>query len=207
MMNEEQHNLYQKPAIDHSKTSKKESAKAITSTLGLFLLAPIIALILVAFVFQSYRVDGQSMESTLSNNDRLIVTKIARTWSRITHRSYIPSRYDVVVFKKSETFGLKNLDEIQLIKRVIGLPGERVVVNNGAVTVYNRETPGGFNPDKDKEYSSGFGTTTGNVDVILEDDEIFVMGDNRGNSLDSRVFGPINSSSLVGTLAFRIYPF
>lgn len=206
-MNEEPHNQYQKPELNHIKKSNKDSVKTISTTIGMFLLAPVIALILVAFVFQSYRVDGASMETTLSNNDRLIVTKIAKTWSRITHNSYIPARYDIVVFKKSETFGLKNLDEIQLIKRVIGLPGERVVVKNGTVTVYNLENPNGFNPDNNQKYSSGIDTTSGNVDVVLGDNEIFVMGDNRGNSLDSRAFGPINANSLVGTLAFRIYPF
>jgi signal peptidase I len=206
MMNEEQHIPDNYPNLTSNRKSKKESTKAIFGTVGMFLLAPVIALILVAFVFQSYRVDGQSMETTLSNNDRLIVTKIAKTWSKITHHSYIPARYDIVVFKKSETFGLRKLNDIQLIKRVIGLPGDRVVVKDGSVTIYNKENPGGFNPDKNQDYTSGISTTSGNVDVVVGKDQIFVMGDNRSNSLDSRVFGSIDSSSLVGTLAFRIYP-
>lgn len=188
------------------KKSKKDTAKAISGTLAMFLLAPVIALFLVAFVFQSYRVDGASMESTLSNNDRLIVSKVPKTWSKITKEPYIPARYDIIVFQKSESFGLKEYDKIQLIKRVIGLPGERVVIKNGSITVYSEEQPEGFNPDESQEYAKNLGDTSGEVDVKVEKDEVFVVGDNRNNSLDSRVFGPIDSSDIIGKLAFRIYP-
>ncbi|HMS23763.1 MAG TPA: signal peptidase I [Candidatus Saccharibacteria bacterium] len=188
------------------KKTKKDTAKAISGTLAMFLLAPVIALFLVAFVFQSYRVDGASMESTLSNNDRLIVSKVPKTWSKITKEPYIPARYDIIVFQKSESFGLKEYDKIQLIKRVIALPGEKVVIKNGVVTVYTSEQPEGFNVDEGQDYASNIGNTGGEVNVKVENDEVFVLGDNRNNSLDSRVFGPINSNNIIGKLAFRIYP-
>lgn len=82
----------------------------------------------------------------------------------------------------------------------------RVVVKDGTVTVFNKEHPDGFNPDKDKEYSKSFSTTNGNVDVTVQPGQVFVMGDNRGNSLDSRYFGPIDDSTIVGKLGMRIFP-
>src|SRR5581483_2094428 len=66
--------------------------RSILSTAALFILAPLTALAIAAFVVQSYQVDGQSMEPTLQNNDRLIVDKVPRTWARITHHGYVPSR-------------------------------------------------------------------------------------------------------------------
>lgn len=190
---------------DHKK-AKKESIKSVLSTIGLFILAPVIALILVSFVFQSYRVDGDSMEKTLSNNDRLIVNKLPVTGAKISGSDFIPERYEIIVFKKTESIGLSNYGDRQLIKRVIGLPGERVVVKNGTVTVYNDQNPNGFNPDESQDYSKSFSNVDGSADVTLEDNEIFVMGDNRNNSLDSRSFGPLNSQDIIGTLAFRMFP-
>ncbi len=204
-MYEVEHEHTPEPTKHHK--PRKESLKAILSTVGVFILAPIIALILVAFVFQSYRVDGDSMESTLSNNDRLIVSKIEKTWSRITSSDYIPDRYEIVVFKETDSFGLKQYGQIQLIKRVIGLPGERVVIKNNKVTVYNEANPNGFNPDANQDYTDNNSlNTSGNVDIVVGPDEVFAMGDNRNNSLDSRAFGPIKSSNIVGKLAFKIFP-
>src|SRR5882762_2580960 len=67
-----------------------EGLKSILSTIAILIIAPLIALTLTAFVFQSYEVDGPSMETTLQNHDRLIVVKVPRTFARITHHSYIP---------------------------------------------------------------------------------------------------------------------
>src|SRR3989344_8494392 len=68
-------------------------------TIVIILLAPLLAFLITAFVFRTYQVDGPSMETTLQNNDRLIIDKVPRTWSRITHHQYIPNRYDIIVFK------------------------------------------------------------------------------------------------------------
>src|SRR4051812_22701390 len=72
----------------------------ILSTLLILVAAPLIALLLTAFVFQSYEVDGQSMETTLHDHDRLIVLKVPRTVSRLTNHPYIPHRGDVIIFVK-----------------------------------------------------------------------------------------------------------
>ena len=94
----------------------------------------------------------------------------------------------------------------QLIKRVIGLPGERVVIQNGYITIYNNAHPSGFNPDKTSGYKITAATTSGDIDTILDANQIFVCGDNRTNSEDSRFFGPINANQIVGRLVLRILP-
>ncbi|HEX5796931.1 MAG TPA: signal peptidase I [Candidatus Saccharimonadales bacterium] len=183
---------------------KQEAKRELFSTLAVLIIAPIIAILLTAFVFQSYQVDGPSMENTLHNNDRLIVTKLGKTWSRLTGGNYIPDRYSIVIFNYNGGFEVENK---QLIKRVIGLPGDRVVVQNGAVTIYNEEHPGGFNPDTIVTEAPIVSSNKGEADVTLKEGELFVMGDNRGNSLDSREFGPISSQDIVGHLSVRIFPF
>jgi signal peptidase I len=112
---------------------KHSTLREILSTIGVLLVALVVALGLIAFVFQSYQVDGPSMETTLQNQDRLIVWKLPRTWSRITHHQYVPKRGDVVVFVESGLEQYGQGSSKQLIKRVIGLPGDRVVVNGGVV--------------------------------------------------------------------------
>ena len=179
--------------------------RSVLSTVLLFALAPITALAIAAFVIQSYQVDGQSMETTLQNNDRLIVNKIPRTWARITHHPYVPPRATIIIFNENLDLG-NGLSEKQLVKRVIGLPGERVVVKDGKFTVYNTQHPEGFNPDLSGKYKITAPTTPGDVDVTLTNDQLFVSGDNRTNSEDSRYFGPIALSQVVGKLSFRIIP-
>lgn len=196
------------PAPEAPKSSRMETLKSVLSTVGIFLLAPLIAIILTAFVFQSYEVDGQSMEITLQNQDRLIVYKLPKTWARIWRQDYVPAREEVIVFTRhnSSEFGDGSSDK-QLIKRVIGIPGDHVVIKDGKVTVFNEDNPAGYNPDKDKPRTEGFSRTEGNIDVTVDEGEVFVLGDNRGNSLDSRYFGPIKTSDISGDLVLRIYPF
>ena len=204
--------LMQDQPIDPISTPEqpqKEGLASILSTVGVLLLAPLIAIFLTAFVFQSYQVNGPSMETTLQNNDRLIVWKLPRTWARITKHAYVPNRGDVVIFNEpvaAEELGLGAGK--QLIKRVIGLPGERVVVKDGTITVYNNQHPKGFSPDKTMDYNKDdiIPETSGSLDITVPDDQIFVSGDNRPDSLDSRSFGPVPLSDVVGKLAIRILP-
>lgn len=179
------------------------------SSISFLAIALLIGLFLAVFIFQSYKVDGPSMETTLHQNDRLIVWKLPRTWSRITGHQYVPKRGDVVVINQSglSSFGDAN-DTKQLIKRVIGLPGERVVIKDGRVVVYNSQYPDGFEPDKTLDYGkeTAIPETTNNIDVELGPSQLFICGDNRSNSLDSRAFGPIETNQLVGKLVARIAP-
>jgi signal peptidase I len=178
---------------------------AIISSVLVFLVVPVlIAFILTAFVIQSYQVDGQSMETTLQNHDRLIVDKVPRTLARVTGHQYVPGRGDIIVFNQT---GLPDaFFQKQLIKRVIGLPGERVVISGGHITIYNQKETGGFNPDTTGKYKIAAATTSGDIDVTLGSNEIFVCGDNRSNSEDSRYFGPVNLDNVIGKLVVRILP-
>lgn len=185
-------------------TSKR---REILSTIVLIGVALLIPVLLTTFIFQSYVVDGPSMESTLQNNDRLLVDKAPRTWSRVTRHPYVPKRYDIIIFNHTGTFGMELTTEKQLIKRVVGLPGERVVVKDGIVTVYNSDHPNGFEVDRAGPESAVIGDTAGIIDQNVGQNEVYVMGDNRPNSLDSRSFGPVDTKDIVGKLSIRVYPF
>lgn len=180
---------------------KKE--EGVISFFVTILVAVILVAIIQLFFFQSYKVFGSSMFSTLHDGDRLIISKIGKTVSNLKHRPYQPKRGDIIVFVDPQN------PAIQLIKRVIGLPGERVVVKNGKITVYNKRNPNGFNPD-DAPYGKDLPPTSGNVDITVGKDHLFVSGDNRtgSNSLDSRnELGTVPEQNVVGKLELRIWPF
>lgn len=190
---------------NQSANPKKSGLRSVLSTVGLIIIAVVVAFSVSFFVFQSYQVEGQSMETTLKNGDRLIVNKVPVTFSKITSKDFVPARGSIIIF---EQVGFVESSERQLIKRVIGLPGDRMVIKEGVVTIFNTAHPTGYNPDTSGEYSvpETAKLTSGNVDTTVEAGEIFVLGDNRANSADSRIFGPINSSSVIGQLVMRILP-
>lgn len=180
-----------------------EDTKNIIYTVALFILSPFFAVLMIVFIFQSYVVDGSSMESTLQDGNRVFILKLPKTFSGLRGKQYVPSRGEVVVFKKPSDPG------IQLIKRVIGLPGDRVVVKNNKITVYNTDQPSGFNPDSDNLYANDLDITVGDVDVNVGENELFVVGDNRspGGSLDSRNgLGLVPTQNVVGRLWIRYFP-
>ena len=196
-----------KPIPNEDETSRS-GWREFSSTLAILGVALLTALFIIAFVFRSYEVDGPSMQNTLQNTDKLIIWKVPRSWARLTHHNYIPKRGDIVVFDQTglSEFGDRS-DKKQLIKRVIGLPGDRIVVSDGAVTVYNKTNPKGFDPDITLGYGGkDFPTTSSNIDKTLNDKQIFVMGDNRVESLDSRAFGPIQANQIIGKLVLRVFP-
>lgn len=191
------------PAPTVSYKEDKKSFRSAFSTIMLFVSAFGIAIFLNTFVIQSYQVDGQSMEHTLQNDDRLIVDKVPRTLARVTGHQYVPKRADIIIFNMDSLPGY--VGQKQLIKRVIGLPGERVVVHDGKITVYNAQHPEGFDPDDSGTYQH-VEPTGQEVDIKLQSDELFVCGDNRPNSEDSRYFGPIKTNQVVAKLVLRILP-
>lgn len=159
------------------------------------------------------------MENTLQNDDRVIVNRLPVSWSHFLGQEYVPKRGQIIVFANGAASGpltceapVGQVDQY-IIKRVIAFPGERVTVKNGVLKVYNEEHPDGFLPDADtrvdatngpKEYSSG------DVDMIVPEGEIFVAGDNRegSHSFDSRSgLGTIPYCRIIGPAAVRIYPF
>lgn len=185
-------------------TQRKSVIKKVLSAVEFVITVAIMVSIILMFGLQSYRVEGQSMVPTLHQDDRLIVSKLGKTWSRINSKNYIPDRGEIIVFESPRE------NNIRIIKRVIGLPGERVVIENGKYVVYNKENPQGFEPDKlyDKEHRFKF--TTGSADTKVPKGEVFVGGDNRtfGGSQDSRNdLGTIPAENIIGKLIIRVLPF
>jgi len=185
---------------------QKGAMREILSTLGILVTALAVALLIIAFVFRSYQVDGPSMQDTLQNQDKLIIWKVPRTWASITRHPYIPKRGDIIVFTESGLSQFGQQDTKQLIKRVIGLPGDHVTIKDGHYVVYNSAHPKGFDPDKTLGYGKNIPATTGQVDVTLGANQLFVSGDNRPDSLDSRAFGPIEANQIIGKLVLRVFP-
>lgn len=193
-----------KPSQHH----QPDNIRSIISTIAILLIAPIVAIVLTLYVFQSYQVNGESMEVTLQNNDRLIIWKVPKTWARITGHAYVPHRGDIVVAHDDNLSKYGDAGK-QIIKRVIGLPGERIVIKNHTVTIFNGEHPDGFQPDKTLPYgaNSVIPETDGNINLTIPAGQVYLMGDNRGNSLDSRSIGPVPVQNIIGKLALRILPF
>lgn len=138
-------------------------------------------------------------------DDRLIVNKIPRTLALLSGQSYLPDRGQIVVFK-NPLFNGGRPDEF-IVKRIIGLPGERVIIKKGTITVFNQDNPRGFKPDKLAPGPKS--PTIGDVDITIPPGELFVSGDNRvgNNSLDSRNgLGTIPLYELEGSVAVRLYP-
>ena len=177
-----------------------------------FIVCVIIGTVLInAFIFRSFNVEGPSMEPTLYTGDRLIVNRMPVTWSQLLNKPYIPERGQVIVFK-NPAFDSQTHTEEYVVKRVIAYAGERVVLENGVFTVYNEAHPEGFNPD-DANHGEPGSPTSGNIpepghEVAKE--SLFVVGDHReGNfSCDSRsCMGDIPLYDVVGPVSLRIYPF
>ncbi len=156
----------------------------------------IVVKLIQGFLVQPFIVDGGSMLPTYHNQEFLLGDKL-------TYRLESPARGDVIIFRLYEN---KNnpYEGKYLIKRLIGKPGERVVVNNGVTTIYNKENPNGFILD---ESFVTYRETEKNIDLTLDEDHYFVMGDNRAQSYDSRDWGPLLASQIKGQVLFRVYPF
>lgn len=174
----------------------------------LFIFAVIIGVVIInAFVFRSFNVEGPSMESTMYTGDRLIVNRLPVTLAQLQNTQYVPERGQIIVFKNPRyTIGRPNE---YIVKRVIAFSGERVVLNNGVYTVYNQSQPNGFNPDDQNQGEPG-SPTSGSVDVVVPEGTLFVSGDHREGrySLDSRNgLGFIPLYDVIGPVSMRIFPF
>lgn len=183
-----------------------DKAKPIYGAIFSWIIFPIvIVLILHFYVFQAFHVVGTSMYPTLNNSDYLIISKLGNTGAEIGHlfgnkNAFTPPRGSIIVFRFP-------IDTSKIfVKRVIGIPGDRVVVNNGRVLVYNAANTNGFNPDTNYEIPST--VTLINTDVKVQPNSVFVMGDNRsdGGSYDSRSWGQVPDSDVVGTVVLRLLP-
>ncbi len=154
----------------------------------------VISLIIVApfriYVAQPFIVSGESMVSTFKPKEYLIV-------DQLTYRRTEPQRGDVVIFKYP-------LDtSVYFVKRVIGLPGETVRIDRSVVTVQGAGSP---NPVRLEEPYVSTAANERATEITLEADEYFVLGDNRKESSDSRVWGPLQRKYIIGRAFARVFP-
>ena len=169
----------------------KNVIKEILSTSLYLLVVLCLTYLVITYVGQRTQVIGSSMETTLSNDDNLIVDKIS-------YRFREPKRFDIIVFP------YEYADETYYIKRVIGLPGESVRIDtSGQIYINDSVLEESYGKEVIKEPGRAFETIT------LGEDEYFVMGDNRQESIDSRFeeVGNVRKDAIVGRAFFRIYPF
>ncbi|NDC93801.1 signal peptidase I, partial [bacterium] len=169
--------------------------------LGLLLLASG-ALVVTTFIVGVFTVDGVSMYPTLQDTSVHPLVKAQKTLSQVNRNEYMPPRGAIVVVQKEEN-NLFDPTAVPVkeyvVKRVVGLPGERVTVKDGIITVYNDQYKQGFVPDDTfKWVADTTGSEYFSIDITLKDSELFVVGDNRDESIDSRFYGPVDASQVVG---------
>lgn len=157
----------------------------------------IISLIVISgiryYIMQPFFVSGSSMEENFHNGDYLIVDEIS-------YRLGEPVRGDVMIFHYP-----KNPKEF-FIKRVIGLPGEEILIKDNKITIVNNENKNGFVLDETGYIADG-NIINGDFKVELKNDEYYVLGDNRMASADSRVWGVLKKHFIVGKALLRAWPF
>lgn len=149
------------------------------------------AFLVKTFLFQAFYIPSGSMEPTLQIGDRVLVSKLSYRLGEI-------DRGDLIVFKRPDLPAGTEAAVKDLIKRVIALPGETVETRDGSVYINGKELDEEYLPD---------GTYSDNVPrQEIPEGTIWVMGDNRGNSRDSRVLGPVSIDSIHGRAFVRIWP-
>lgn len=182
------------PPVDRNASASKlpPAARAFFDWMVVIAVALLVAFVVRTFVIAHFVVEGESMFSTLDTGDRVFVNKLS-------YRLHDPNRGDVVVLHQ-----ITGASERDLIKRVIGLPGETVEVRNCAVLIDGRVLN---EPYLDPEVVTPTNCGGDYVsDGPVPADHVFVMGDNRGGSQDSRVIGAIDEDDLVGRAFVVFWP-
>ncbi len=157
-----------------------------------FILAMVIIVPIRYFIVQPFFVRGASMEPTFQNGEYLVI-------DQLSYQFRDPRRGEVVVFRYPQ-------DHSQFfIKRIIGLPGENIQVNNGRVVITSAVYPIGAEIDEMTYLEPGI-RTGGQMDLHLNDGEYFLLGDNRPASSDSRAWGPVRRDEIIGRACLRLWP-
>ncbi|HHX55866.1 MAG TPA: signal peptidase I [Clostridiales bacterium] len=159
-----------------------------------FIVILVIFLFLQHFVGQHIEVNGSSMENTLSHEDHLILEKVS-------YRFEEPTRFDIVVFRPYES---QEKEDTYYIKRVMGMPGERIQVIDGQIYINGEILQEDYGTEAINDFRAGIAKE----EILLEKDEYFLIGDNRNNSTDSRdeTIGPVKRDTIIGRAWVRIWP-
>ncbi len=177
-------------------SSNKNSKKLLYIIIGCFVVVLAVYITYLATTAytigaldKAYVVNGAGMSPTLNNGQKILVAKYNILGTKLLNTSV--SINDIVIANVT-TQGKQQ----QLLKRVVAVGGDRVVIANGRLTVYDSVNPSGFDPST--SYEPAGTTTSGNVNIVVPSGYVYLLGDNRPDSLDSRVFGPVPVSSIVG---------
>lgn len=155
-----------------------------------------IFLVVYLFFMQPHQVNGQSMVPTFQSGDYVLTDKVS-------YRFGEPSRGDVVVFHAPPAAQCPTGTGCDFIKRIVGLPGETVAVKDGALYINGIPLEETYLPDS---FVTDAGAYTRDREVTLGSNEYFAVGDNRSHSSDSRAWGPVKASEIVGKAFFRYWP-
>lgn len=182
-------------------TKKREYKKELWSWIGAIGLAIVITFVIRHFFFANYVVSGPSMMPTLQNNNRLIVNKIVYDFGS-------PHHGDIIIFHATPTE--------DYVKRVIGLPGDTIVYKNDQLyrngkkisePYLNQYKQSYETEHPDQNFTYNFSLESKRHVMTIPKGELWVMGDNRSVSEDSRIFGFVKISKVVGKVSLRYYPF
>ena len=192
--------------IEDEEERRPSAVLGVLKTIFSWIILPgLIVLFLHSFVFQAFYVSGSSMNPGFQDGDYLIIDKVGFTLSNVKSTFGLDTsldlkRGDVLVFRYPN-----NLSTF-FIKRLIGLPGDRVVVKDGKVVIYNNENPDGL--VLNEPYIDQSVVTQGDIDEVIEKNKYFVMGDNRepNGSFDSREWGQLPREDIVGVATARLLP-
>lgn len=156
-----------------------------------------IFLVVYLFFMQPHQVNGQSMEPTFLSGEYVLTDKVS-------YQTGKPQRGDIVVFHAPEAAGCPAGTGCDFIKRILAVPGDSIAVGDNEIIVNGQTLPEPYIPPENITQAGEF--TRGGREVYLGDDEYFVVGDNRQFSSDSRVWGPISKSDIVGRAFLRYWP-
>jgi len=188
------------PSVARDDESRRRGWRQIREWVTVIVVAVVIATLLRSFVVQQYYIAGPSMETTLWGNDRVLVNKLA-------YRVGDPQRGDVIVFDRITTNG-DTVQHDDLIKRVIGLSGETVEIRDCQVLINGTPIVEPWLAEVAPEVSPESNCGTANLDPVqVGENQVFLIGDNRPMSFDSRMFGPIDRELIRGKAMLVIWPF
>ena len=171
--------------------SERSAVSSLLRELAEVVVLAVILYIGISFAVQAVHVEGLSMFATLDDNDYLIANKI-------DYRLHAPQRGDIIILRPPTS------NSTDFIKRVIALPGEKLLIRSGVVYINGHRLIEPYLPEEWTQENNY--PTNGSDGEVIPPNDYFVMGDNRNRSQDSRFFGPISRDRIDGKAWFRIWP-